>query len=194
MAETVLITGASAGLGAGMARVFADRGADLAVTARRLDKLEELRDQAPRHPVFALPYADLDVAAAARAEDTTTLDRAARIGLDTLSQYSVPARPLVAPLNGALKGWMVDRVPRSVPVVLSDDALPGLDGTLYRRGERPVVRFAPDTLRPDADAAAALGVDETDSTALGLRWSPICRTSIRVLSPAGTRCSRPPPT
>jgi hypothetical protein len=144
--------------------------------------LEELRAQAPRHPVFALPYADLDVAAAARAEDTTTLDRAARIGLETLSQYAVSSRPLVAPLNGARKGWMVDRVPRRVPVVLSDDALPDLGGTLYRRGDRPVVRFAPDTVRPDADAAAALGVDETDSTALGVRQRLLAVTAVQALS------------
>lgn len=43
MTETVLITGASGGLGAGMARLFAARGADVAITARRLDRLVELQ-------------------------------------------------------------------------------------------------------------------------------------------------------
>ena len=41
--KTVLITGASAGLGAEMARQFAARGYDLALCARRLERLEELR-------------------------------------------------------------------------------------------------------------------------------------------------------
>lgn len=41
--QTVLVTGASAGLGAEMARQFAARGHDLALCARRLDKLELLR-------------------------------------------------------------------------------------------------------------------------------------------------------
>ncbi|WP_020499196.1 SDR family oxidoreductase [Sciscionella marina] len=45
MTSRVLITGASAGLGEGMARLFASRGADLAIAARRLDQLEALRDE-----------------------------------------------------------------------------------------------------------------------------------------------------
>lgn len=43
--KTILITGASAGLGRGMAEEFARRGAHLALCARRLDALEELREQ-----------------------------------------------------------------------------------------------------------------------------------------------------
>ena len=42
--ETILITGASSGLGAGLAREFAARGRRLALCARRLDRLEALRD------------------------------------------------------------------------------------------------------------------------------------------------------
>jgi short-subunit dehydrogenase len=42
---TILITGASSGLGAEMARQFAARGNDLALAARRVDRLEELRTE-----------------------------------------------------------------------------------------------------------------------------------------------------
>jgi short-subunit dehydrogenase len=45
MRKTILITGASSGLGAEMARQFAARGHDLALCARRTDRLDELRDE-----------------------------------------------------------------------------------------------------------------------------------------------------
>src|SRR5687768_7770689 len=41
--KNILITGASSGLGAGMAREFAKRGRDLALCARRTERLEQLR-------------------------------------------------------------------------------------------------------------------------------------------------------
>ncbi len=43
MRKNILITGASSGLGAGMARIFAANGHSLALTARRLDRLEALK-------------------------------------------------------------------------------------------------------------------------------------------------------
>lgn len=45
MRTNILITGASSGLGAGMARIFASKGHNLALTARRLDRLEDLRTE-----------------------------------------------------------------------------------------------------------------------------------------------------
>lgn len=58
----ILITGASSGLGAGMARAFAARGRDLALCARRLDRLEELKAElSQRYPNITVAIAELDV-------------------------------------------------------------------------------------------------------------------------------------
>lgn len=60
--QKILITGASSGLGAGMARAFAARGRDLALCARRIDRLEELKDELMRqYPGVRVAVAALDV-------------------------------------------------------------------------------------------------------------------------------------
>ncbi|MFF0494087.1 SDR family oxidoreductase [Nocardia sp. NPDC004068] len=58
----ILITGASSGLGAGMAREFAARGRDLALCARRVELLEELRGElTAAHPEITVAVRALDV-------------------------------------------------------------------------------------------------------------------------------------
>lgn len=63
-----LVTGASEGLGVELARVFAERGHDLALVARRADRLEALADEIaksgrPRPIVVALDLAPADAPA-----------------------------------------------------------------------------------------------------------------------------------
>ncbi|AFU04439.1 SDR family oxidoreductase [Nocardia brasiliensis] len=58
----ILITGASAGLGAAMARDFASKGRDLALCARRLDALTALRAElCAAHPGITVAVRALDV-------------------------------------------------------------------------------------------------------------------------------------
>ena len=58
----ILITGASSGLGAQMARVWAADGRDLALCARRTSELERLRDELRRdHPGVRVVIRALDV-------------------------------------------------------------------------------------------------------------------------------------
>jgi short-subunit dehydrogenase len=60
--QKILITGASSGLGAGMARQFAAKGRDLALCARRTDNLDELKAElTARHPGITVAVAALDV-------------------------------------------------------------------------------------------------------------------------------------
>lgn len=62
MRQSILITGASSGLGAGMARAFAAQGRDLALCARRMDRLESLRAELnQRYPNAVVAIAELDV-------------------------------------------------------------------------------------------------------------------------------------
>ncbi|MFY1830471.1 SDR family oxidoreductase [Myxococcus fulvus] len=62
MRRNILITGASSGLGEGMAREFAARGRNLALCARRTDRLEALRAELlSKHPGIQVSVRELDV-------------------------------------------------------------------------------------------------------------------------------------
>ncbi|HEX2075026.1 MAG TPA: SDR family oxidoreductase [Geodermatophilus sp.] len=67
--QRILITGASSGLGEGMARRFAAMGRDLALAARRTDRLDALREELlAAHPGIRVVTAGLDVDDAAAVE------------------------------------------------------------------------------------------------------------------------------
>jgi len=60
--QRILITGASSGLGEGMARRFAGMGRDLALAARRTDRLEALQKELlAAHPGIRVEVAAMDV-------------------------------------------------------------------------------------------------------------------------------------
>jgi short-subunit dehydrogenase len=60
--KTILITGASSGLGAGMAREFAKLGRNLALCARRTDRLEQLKAELlAQHPTIRVSLRAIDV-------------------------------------------------------------------------------------------------------------------------------------
>ncbi|HYH73622.1 MAG TPA: SDR family NAD(P)-dependent oxidoreductase, partial [Nocardioides sp.] len=60
--QRILITGASSGLGEGMARRFAALGRDLALAARRTDRLEALKKELlAAHPGIRVEVAAMDV-------------------------------------------------------------------------------------------------------------------------------------
>ncbi len=53
--KVAVITGASSGLGKQMAKAFAKQGADLAILARRIERLEELKKELEKEGVKVLP-------------------------------------------------------------------------------------------------------------------------------------------
>ncbi|MFZ2844605.1 SDR family oxidoreductase [Psychrobacter sp.] len=60
--KTILITGASSGLGEGMARLFAKLGYNLAICARRTERLESLQTELmTQYPDIRIEYRVLDV-------------------------------------------------------------------------------------------------------------------------------------
>lgn len=62
MRRNILITGASSGLGEGMARIFAARGHNLALCARRAERLEKLKAELEgSHPDITVVVREVDV-------------------------------------------------------------------------------------------------------------------------------------
>lgn len=57
--QTVWITGASSGIGEGLAQVFAEKGARIVLSGRRIDALQTVADRLPAE-CFALPFEATD--------------------------------------------------------------------------------------------------------------------------------------
>ncbi|MGO1002951.1 SDR family oxidoreductase [Lysobacter sp. CA196] len=89
MRKHILITGASSGLGRGMAREFARAGSDLALCARRLDRLEALKAELEAaHPGIRVAVRSLDVT---DHEQVFTVFRSLRAELGAIDRIIVNA-------------------------------------------------------------------------------------------------------
>ena len=89
---TVLITGASAGIGEACARAFAARGCDLVLGARRLDRLDALAAELRRTHGIQVTTVTLDVTDREQAE--TLLARSGHPNVDVLVNNAGLARGL----------------------------------------------------------------------------------------------------
>jgi hypothetical protein len=84
MSRTVLITGASSGIGYELALLFARDGFDCVVTARRVDRLEELAERLRREHRVEVSVIEADLADQASPERIFTSVKAAGIQIDVL--------------------------------------------------------------------------------------------------------------
>ena len=80
--RVAVITGASSGLGKQMARGFAEQGADLVILARRVEKLEELKNELEQKGVKVLPV-KCDVTL------TEDIDNAAKLAEETFGKVDI---------------------------------------------------------------------------------------------------------
>jgi short-subunit dehydrogenase len=159
-----LITGASSGIGLAFARVFAERGYDLILTARRLDRLQTLADDLRGRfgtDAVILPDDLADPAAPARLVSTIAersihvdvLVNNAGFGVPgsyastTWNQQSEFLQVLVVSLaelsHRVLPGMMERRWGRIINVASLAGLLPGVAGhTLYAASKAFVIRFS----------------------------------------------------
>jgi short-subunit dehydrogenase len=104
---TVLVTGASSGIGAALAPLLAERGATVVAVARRADRLEEVvarcREHAPGSQAWVADLADTDAAA--------TL---ARRAVDELGGLDVLVNNAGAPKRRRVTDLTVDEIRRTM--------------------------------------------------------------------------------
>ena len=149
--KNVLVTGASAGIGAALAEAFAVRGATVGICARRRDKLDEVlarcRAHASESRAWTIDLSDLDALDdfAKRADDELG-------GIDVLvNNAGIPKRRPVQVLTPAIVDQVM-QINYLSPVHLTLALLPGI---IERGGRIVFVSSVAARLSPPAEAAYA---------------------------------------
>ena len=106
----VLITGASSGIGSATARVFAQAGAKLILTARRQDRLEQLADELGKEFASSTHLLSLDVRDAIAVESAISNLSADWSSIDVLINNAGLSRGLEKLQAGSIQDWeeMID--------------------------------------------------------------------------------------
>lgn len=106
----VLITGASSGIGSATARVFAQAGAKLILTARRQDRLEQLADELGKEFASSTHLLSVDVRDAIAVESAISNLSADWSSVDVLINNAGLSRGLEKLQAGSIQDWeeMID--------------------------------------------------------------------------------------
>ena len=155
--KTVLITGASSGIGAGLAEEFARRGAVVGICARRGDRLEEVLRRCRRHtPGSRMWVSDLSAPGAPEELAAAAVEELG--GLDVLvNNAGIPKRRHVTRLDGD-SVEQVMRINFMTPVRLTLALLPALmrsgDGRIVNISSVAATLSSPNESAYDASKAA----------------------------------------
>lgn len=148
--STVLLTGATGGLGHAIARDLADQGAQLVLTGRRAEVLQPLADE---------------LGAIAVAADLSDAEDVARLGRE-YAHADIVVHNAALPASGPLDDYVVDEIDRALavnlraPIVLTNQMVP----RWKQRGRGHVVFISSMSAKvPTADASLYA------ATKLGLR-------------------------
>lgn len=107
-----------------------DDGADQTEDAAELteqqsaaaDWLEAFVAEATRHPLFTIPYGDLDVAAVVRAGSPALVGQAYDVAEDELDRHGLQGSRVLAPLRGTVSPESFEALGPEVPVILDREA------------------------------------------------------------------------
>ncbi len=150
--KRVLVTGASSGIGAGLAEALARAGATVGLVARRTDRLAEVLDRCRQHsPSSRMWVADLADPAAVDALAVAVMSELG--GVDMLvNNAGIPKRRHVTALDAATVDAVMN-INYSSPVRLTLALLP----QMLERGEGRIVNVSSvaATLSPPGEAAYA---------------------------------------
>jgi hypothetical protein len=139
--------------------------------------LAEFRRQSTRHSIAALPYGDLDVAAALGSPLSSIYAQGVELGAASLKRLGISgAQSVVDPDTGYLPAQALDAVDPRTPVVLTGAAVPSAAGpALDQDAGAPIVLTDPD---------AAAGGPEPSSrlSALAVRQRLLSEAAVHALS------------
>jgi short-subunit dehydrogenase len=135
--KKVLVTGASSGIGAGLAEACARAGATVGICARRADRLDEVLERCRRHVPQSRMWV-VDLADMAAVDQLAEVARSELGGIDVLvNNAGIPKRRHVTRLDAATVDAVM-RINYSSPVRLTLALLPHM----LERGEGRIVNIS----------------------------------------------------